>query len=211
MDAQNKAMQKLVKPVVGFEELYYVTSDGKVFSKDRIVHAKNGKILHFKGREIKQFKNPNGYPIVGLHRDGKMLTRTVHRIVAEAFLPNPLNLPQINHKDEGRTNNHVENLEWCSAKYNTNYGTGMERMAAKRRNAIACYTKDGVLVYEFPSEKSAAKHFGVSLNAVSAALRKGEPYTCVGLYWKYVNVNNYNKAKKNGNKTERAFDAHKDS
>lgn len=204
-------MQKLVKPVVGFEELYYVTSDGKVFSKDRIVHAKNGKILHLKGREIKQLKNSNGYPMVGLHRNGVVKYKTVHRIVAEAFLPNPLNLPQINHKDEGRTNNHVENLEWCSAKYNTNYGTGMERMAAKRRNVIACYTIDGVLVYEFPSETSAAEHFGVSTSAVSAALRKGEPYTCAGLYWKYININNYNKSKKHGNKIERATDAHKDS
>ena len=200
-----------MKPVVGFEELYYVTSDGKVFSKDRIIQTKNGKTLHLKGREIKQFKNSNGYPIVGLHSDGVVKYKTVHRIVAEAFLPNPFNFPQINHKDEGRTNNNVENLEWCSAKYNTNYGTGMARMAAKRLNAIACYTKDGVLVYEFPSEKSAAKHFGVSLSAVSRALRMGEPYTCAGLYWKYIKANNYYKGKKHGNKIERAFDAHKDS
>ena len=205
-------MQKLIKPVVGFEELYYVTSCGEVFSKDREITTKNGKTLHLKGKKIKQFKNPNGCYCVGLHRDGKMLTKTVHRIVAEAFLPNPLGLPQINHKDEGRTNNHVENLEWCSAKYNTNYGTGMERMAAKRRNIIACYTKDGVLVYTFNSETEAARHFGVTLTAISNALCKGGKYTCAGLHWRYIEVKNYYKTSKNyGNKVKRAFDAHQDS
>ena len=73
-----------------------------------------------------QSKDKDGYLIVGLYRDGKCKTVRVHRIVAKAFIDNPHNLPEINHIDEDKTNNHVENLEWCTTAYNLTYGHRLE-------------------------------------------------------------------------------------
>lgn len=185
-------MQKLVKPVVGFEESYYVTSDGEVFSKDRIIVSKTGKVYHKRGRKIKQFIGTSGYMIVGLHREGHGKMVTVHRLIAQAFLPNPDNLPQINHKNEDKTDNRVENLEWCDGKYNSNYGTGIQRRVAKFNKEVSCYTKEGELVAIFPNETEAAKHYGVKLSSISRAICKGEPYTCKGLYWKFTTKNQKN-------------------
>jgi hypothetical protein len=108
------------KPVVGYEGLYFITNDGEVTNADGIVmkqHAKKG--------------NGTCYKSVSLYKDGQYKTKYVHRLVAEAFIPNPENLPIINHKDEDGTNNKVENLEWCTHQYNVNYGTARERQREK--------------------------------------------------------------------------------
>ena len=172
------------KPVRGYEGFYEVSSFGKVFSMDRSVRIPNGKILHFKGREIKSSISTSGYLVVGLHKDGKQHMRYIHRLVAEAFIPNIDNYDQVNHKNEVKTDNRVDNLEWCNGKYNSNYGTGKERARAKRGNPVCCY-KDNILIHSFKSETEAARKFMVSVTSISAALRKGEPYTCRGYYWKY--------------------------
>lgn len=86
------------------------------------------------GRLLKQVKNKDGYLQVGLREDGKSKSFRVHRLVAFAFIPNPDNLPQVNHKNEDKTDNRVENLEWCDAKYNSNYGTHNKRVSNGVRN-----------------------------------------------------------------------------
>ena len=108
------------KPIVGYDGLYFVTDDGVITNAD-------GKIM-------KQYtKRGKGtcYKKVALYKDGSYKQKYVHRIVAEAFIPNPDNLPVINHKDEDGTNNRVENLEWCTHQYNANYGTARERQREK--------------------------------------------------------------------------------
>ena len=75
-----------------------------------------------------------GYAYVNLHLNGKMKTIKTHRLVAEAFIPNPENKPMVNHKDEVKNNNAVENLEWCDAKYNINYGTRTARMIKNHKD-----------------------------------------------------------------------------
>ena len=101
------------RPVIGYEGLYEVSSYGRVRS------LKKNKVIKFflKG----------GYPYCGLFSDGKQKNHQIHRLVAQAFIPNPDNLPQVNHKDEDKTNNIVDNLEWCDRKYNMNYGSRTER------------------------------------------------------------------------------------
>ena len=113
--------EKVVKPIHGYEGLYVVDNFANVYSVRR-----NMKTL------AKQI-NPNGYEVVSLCRGGRCETKRVHRLVAEAFIPNPDNLPYINHKDENRTNNVPDNLEWCTPRYNVLYNGANKRAAETKR------------------------------------------------------------------------------
>lgn len=119
--------EEIWKDVVGYEGYYRVSNKGRVKSIDRTVIGQHGKI-NLKGKMLSTPKNEDGYECFGLTRDGKAKGAKVHRVVAEAFIPNPNNYPEINHKDEDKANNVVENIEWCDRKYNMNYGTVQERM-----------------------------------------------------------------------------------
>lgn len=116
-------MEEKWKPVVGFENLYEVSDQGNVRSLDKFVNSgiKNNTHVKRKGKLLKIY-NKVGYLNVTLTDNNKRFYRKVHRLVADAFIPNPNNFPQINHKDENPLNNCVDNLEWCTAKYNCNYG-----------------------------------------------------------------------------------------
>ena len=114
-------IEEIWRPVVGYEGLYEVSNIGRVRSLDRFYYR-----LH-KGKVLSPTKDRYGYLTVTLNCNGKSKTIKIHRLVAQAFLPNPDNLPQVNHKDEDKTNNNVDNLEWCTAKYNVNFGTRQER------------------------------------------------------------------------------------
>ena len=130
------AMEVVRKPVVGYEGYYEVDRFGRVFGVDRVVQVNDSGRVYDKplpGKQMKQSLHTKGYKTVSLTRDGKTKTVFVHRIVAEAFIENPDNLPMVNHKDEDKTNNFLENLEWCTAEYNQNYGTGTKRQAKKLR------------------------------------------------------------------------------
>ena len=116
-------IEEIWRPVVGYEGLYEVSNLGRVRSLDMYVKVGYGNYRLHKGKVLSPTKNKNGYLKVNLYCNGKQKTIDVHRLVTEAFLPNPDNLPQVNHKDEDKTNNRVENLEWCDHKYNMNYGT----------------------------------------------------------------------------------------
>ena len=102
------------KIIIVHEIEYIVSSDGRVYSTKNRGAAKYHK-------EIKQRLNEDGYPQITVGKTGRRRTYAVHRMVAEAFIPNPNNLPEVNHKDCNRTNNHVENLEWCTHEYNIQY------------------------------------------------------------------------------------------
>lgn len=115
------------KPAVGYEGLYEVSNLGNVRGVNRMTYRK-GVVRCLKGKIRKPQIISTGYKQVQLSKDGKVKGICIHRLVAEAFIPNPDNLPCVNHKDEDKTNNNVENLEWCSFKYNSNYGTSISRM-----------------------------------------------------------------------------------
>jgi hypothetical protein len=122
--------------VKGYEGYYEVDQFGRVFGLDRTITVVDGERTYEKpiaGRQLKQSMHDKGYKTVSLTKDGQTKQMFVHRIVAEAFLPNPENLPMVNHKDEDKTNNFLENLEWCTAAYNRTYGKAIERHAKKIR------------------------------------------------------------------------------
>ena len=133
------AVEVVRKPVRGYEGLYEVDRFGRVFGIDRTITVTDHGRCYVKpicGKQLKQSLHTEGYKTVGLTKDGKTKTVFVHRIVADAFIYNPLDLPMVNHKDEDKTNNCVENLEWCSASYNRTYGKGAVKQARKLRGRI---------------------------------------------------------------------------
>ena len=101
-------IEKIWKPIIGYENLYKINNYGEVLS------LRSNKIL-------KPNDNGIGYFIIQLYKNGKRKNYLIHRLVAEHFLDNPNNLPEVNHKDEDKSNNFVNNLEWCKHKYNMNY------------------------------------------------------------------------------------------
>ena len=115
------------RPVVGYEGLYEVSNTGQVRSLDRYVIDSLGHRKFYKGKVLSIVKNKNGYLLINLYCNEKNKKCLVHRLVAEAFVSNPDNLPEVNHKDEDKTNNRVDNLEWCNRKYNVNFGTARIR------------------------------------------------------------------------------------
>lgn len=120
---------------IDFTGCYEVSNFGHVKSLRRRIRNKDGIEREWNERILKPHLNPNGYPFVFLHKDGKKCICLVHRLVLQAFEPNPN--PEIytciNHKDETPTNNRLDNLEWCTPKYNSNYGTARERGAKATR------------------------------------------------------------------------------
>ena len=119
--------------------LYQVSNLGNVRSLN---YNKTKKIQHLK----KVVNNKRGYLAVGLSKKGIFKIKTVHRLVAETFISNPNNLPQVNHIDENKLNNSVTNLEWCTNKYNINYGTRKERISEKKGRKISQLDKDDNII-----------------------------------------------------------------
>ena len=119
-------MQEIWKDIKGYEGLYQVSNFGRV------------KSLHGKEKILKPYHKSTGYIQVILCKNYKTVARMVHRLVAEAFIPNPENKSQVNHKDENPLNNVDSNLEWCSATYNINYGTRNHKCMNKRGTPVKC-------------------------------------------------------------------------
>ena len=182
------------KPVVGYEGYYEVDQFGRVFSLDRSVVVADGNrsyTKNLKGKQMKQAMHGKGYKVVTLTKDGKMTNLYVHRIVAEAFLPNPDNLPMVNHKDEDKANNFLENLEWCTAAYNRTYGNAIEKQAktlrgresGKRTPVIQKYA-DGKFANRYDSISEAALSVNGAVGAISAVC-KGKRKLAYGFRWEY--------------------------
>lgn len=175
------------RDIEGYEGLYQVSNLGRIKSLERIDNY--NRLV--KEQILKPIAN-RGYLRVCLYKDGKQKKISVHRIVAENFLENPHNYPQVNHKDENKSNNCVENLEWCTAKYNSNYGTKNERVAASNTNGkcskplLQIDKNTNEVIAEFPSTMEVKRQLGFCRVAVSECCT-GKLKSAYGFKWKFKN------------------------
>lgn len=153
-----------MKDIKGYEGLYGITSCGKVWSYTR-------------KKFLKPFKPKNGYLCINLCRNGKVKSFLIHRLVAEAYIPNPENLPEINHKDENKIHNYINNLEWCDRKYNCNYGSRNDWCKKK----VKCVETGQI----FNSIEEAANLINKHRQGISDCVR-GRQKSCGGYHWEYV-------------------------
>ena len=140
------------KDVAGYEGYYKVSNKGNVYSVER----KDSRGNKCGGRILKQ-RYSRGYPQVGLYKNGKMQNRLIHRLVLEAFVPNLENHPEVNHRDEDKTNNELSNLEWCDKSYNASYGTRIERIKQKQSKKVRAINVETGEVLTFDSVKEAGE------------------------------------------------------
>lgn len=157
--------------IKGYEDKYAITSCGKVWS-------------YKTKRFLSTHKNSKGYERVYLCKDNGGKCLAIHKLVAMAYIPNPNNLPQINHKDENKQNNSVNNLEWCTNNYNSNYGTRNKRMAKAKRKKVLCIELNRI----FDSEKQAEKELGIGVSRISECC-SGKNKTAGGYHWSYADKN----------------------
>lgn len=158
-----------MKDIPGYEGLYAVTSCGKVWS-------------YRKKMFLKPYKVGKGYLKVDLRKGEGRDQRSIHRLVAEAYIPNPDGLETVNHIDENKENNSVLNLEWMSRADNIRYGTRSQRSAESRKKPIYCVELDTT----FASVSEAAEQLNLNAGNVSNVL-KGRYKTTGGYHFKYVN------------------------
>lgn len=190
------------KAIEGYEGLYEVSDWGRVRSLDREVMHGNGNKYLFKGKLMTLTTTMDGYLRVTLSKNGKAKKHTIHRLVAQAFLQNTDNLPQVNHKDEDKTNNRVDNLEFCTSQYNNTYNDRHLKCAHKVKKAnqersgkiIHQYTLDGELVATYPSTWEASRQTGYSKQGIMIACHGGQwrrntwvkTLKYKGFIWKYA-------------------------
>lgn len=163
-------MSEIWKDIDGFSGIYQVSSYGRIKSlRDTIYNHRMKKTMTIHREKIlRPYKDTKGYLLVDLRYDGKRNTKKVHRLVAQAFIPNPDNLLQVNHKDENKQNNNIDNLEWCSNKYNSTYGTAKKRMAEKNKKKVIQMDANGNIVCEWDSIGEAAKSLNVCMDTITA-------------------------------------------
>ena len=188
--------------IEGYEGLYQVSNEGRVKSLQREIVYKDGRKKVLEEKILRNILSDLGYYHVMLSKDGVPKRYKVHRLVAKAFIPNPNNLPIINHKDENPKNNVVDNLEWCTQGYNVRYGTMIERGRQTQFNRedlskeVEQYTLDGDLVETFKSASEIERKYPQFKTAsVARCCRGGQILngkwqtitSYKGYMWKYKN------------------------
>ena len=161
------------RDIKGYEGLYQVSNLGRVRSLNCRGHKGCIGILTPR-------LDGKGYEMVALYKEGKARNTKVHRLVAQAFIPNPNNYPQVNHKDEDKTNNNVDNLEWCTNEYNHNYGTRNERVAKSLSRKVICITTGEI----FNSMREACRKYDINTGRMTECCQ-GKRKTAGGYKWEY--------------------------
>ena len=190
-----KSNIELFNWIKGFEGRYQISTLGNAISVDRYVEYPDGHKIHLKRKKLKTKINNSGYEVLSIHTKEGYFDKTIHALVAETFIPNPLNLPEVNHKDEVKTNNRRWNLEWCSSEYNKHYGTAIERMKKTLTNRkdmskkVYQYDLEGNLIKEWDSTREAGRN-NFNASAISACCL-GKVKTHKGYIWSYKPIDNF--------------------
>lgn len=186
-------MKEIWKDIRNYEGLYQVSNLGRVRSLDRTITYMNGRKRFVKGTILTPAYDTRKYLFVGLSNNGIKHYFRINRLVAEAFIPNQLNLSQVNHKDENKDNNSVENLEWCDSKYNCNYGTRNKRVSKSKKGIYNTKISKSVLqinpntyeiIKEFPSLREIERELGYSPGNISSCCN-GNYKIAYGFKWAY--------------------------
>lgn len=183
------------RDIPGFEGFYQASSTGRIRSIDRTVFVERDRTGKTRKQASYSYTVPgkvlvpiitwDGYKTVGISVSGVTKIMKVHRLVAFTFIPNPLNLPEVNHKDENKLNCSISNLEWCTKSYNANFGTRNIRFGKNKSKKIVQLKLDGTLIAEWDSVKSASESLGIERTGISACL-KGRYKSSGGYIWKYA-------------------------
>lgn len=184
------------KYIEGYEDFYQVSNMGNV--RNLAVYSyKYKRVIKRKApRMLKPEATHDGYKRVVLSLYGKKKKYMVHRLVAGAFIKNKYNLPEVNHKDENTANNKAENLEWCSRKYNANYGTLPSRISERCKNdsriskVVFQYTLDGDFVTAYPSIREASRQTGAPAEVISRVC-KGKAKQSGGYKWSFTGMRDF--------------------
>lgn len=174
-------MIEVWKEIEGYPN-YQISNLGRVKSLN---YLRTGKEKIMKG-----YKDKYGYLYVGLYKEGKVKMLKIHRLVALAFIDNPDNLQQVNHIDENPTNNSVDNLEWCTAKYNINYGTRNKRASESKSLPILQFSFDGEFIKKWDSATEASRVLGINQGNICSCL-KGKLKTAGNYIWCYAIINEF--------------------
>ncbi len=170
---------------------YQISNYGRVKSLERTIFMPNGGIKYIPEKLLTPCQSSNGYLKVNLYDNGKHKLISIHRLVANAFIPNHNNFPQINHKDENKENNHIDNLEWCNCVYNINFGTRNKKSSIsqinhpKKSKQVNQYSLDGkTLIKIWQSTHEIERQLGYSHQNISNCC-KGKYKSAYGSIWRF--------------------------
>lgn len=181
------------KDIAGFKGVYQVSNYGRIKALDRYITNCRGVKYFCKGKIISPWKNTGGYCRYFLYKNNTKVCIIAHRLVAELFVPNPNNLPIVNHKDENPSNNCFWNLEWCTHTYNMNYGTAPLRKKRKMLNrpdesrTIYQFTLSGELVNTYPSANEAERQTGIKATNILSVCGNKRSSSAGGFIWSQSN------------------------
>lgn len=175
-------MTEIWKSIREFPD-YEISNFGRVKSLSREISNGRGTIIS-KEIILKPSFDTDGYKRISMRKDGKSYTRKIHRLVAQYFLKADKGKSEVNHLDENKANNHVENLEWVNHLENVNYGTRTKRQSNKLMKPIIQYNLDGILIKMYRSTKEAAIDNNISPGCIWNCL-SGNRKTAIGYIWKY--------------------------
>ena len=178
-------MKEVWKPIKGYEEFYSISNYGRIKSNDRTVKCYGGKRT-IKGKIMNPPMDKDGYLRIGLSKNKKQKHYHVHRLVAQHFLDNPNNYPVINHIDENKKNNKVDNLEWCSIQYNNLYNDKIDKLTTAKYKPVIQYDKCMNKIAEYESIKEATLKTGIRSVVITRSC-KGLKTKC-GYNWRFANA-----------------------
>lgn len=181
-------MEEVWKPIPGYEGFYEASNNKQIRSVDRVITTKSGITRKLKGKILNQHQNQEGYWFVGLSLNGIIKYRLVHILVASSFpeiCGYPFEGSEINHKDENKSNNTPENLEYMLHADNINYGTGIKRHALSISKEVIQFDRQGNFIKKWNQIRKAALTLKVSEDGISRCCQ-GKQNKCGGFKWKYA-------------------------